>query len=105
MSVRVDSDQVTAQPQSFSAGFELTGSTQAGELILYTPLGSTAASLSWTPLLATLRTNDEVRQFESLNALVKQAIGTDLPVSALFAWLTLSGSFMGTDAHHDGWEA
>jgi outer membrane lipoprotein LolB len=99
MSVRVDSDHVTPQPQSFSAAFELTGSTETGELTLYTPLGSTAASLSWSPQMATLRTNDEVRQFESLGALVKQAIGTDLPVSALFAWLA------GDDVAVAGWRA
>lgn len=99
LSVRVDADQAPAQPQSFSAAFELSGSAQAGELALYTPLGSTAAALVWSPQTATLRTNDEVRHFESLDALIRQALGTDIPVSALFSWLA------GDDVAVAGWRA
>ena len=88
-----------AQPQSFTAEFELTGSSQTGELILYTPLGTTAATLSWTPLTAVMQTNTEIRTFESLDALIKQAIGTDIPVLALFAWLA------GDDKKVAGWRA
>jgi len=87
LAVRVESDQPQSQPQSFSAGFELTGNPLAGELTLYTPLGQTAAALSWSSQTATLRSNGEVRYFESLDALIKQAVGTEIPVVALFAWL------------------
>ena len=55
--------------------------------MLYTPLGSTAASLVWTPGTAILRRDGAVLQFESLDALIKQILGTELPVAALFAWL------------------
>lgn len=99
LSVRVDSAQAPPQAQSFSAAFELSGSAQAGELALYTPLGSTAAALAWSPQTATLRSNDEVRHFESLDALIKQALGTDIPVSALFSWLA------GDDVAAAGWRA
>ena len=75
------------QSQSFSAEFELTGNAQAGELTLYTPLGSTAAALSWSPQTARMRTNGEFHYFESLDALIRQAVGTEIPVVALFAWL------------------
>lgn len=83
LAVRVESDQ----PQSFAAEFELTGNAQAGELTLYTPIGGTAAALSWSAQTALMRTHGEVRYFESLDALIKQAVGTEIPVPALFAWL------------------
>jgi outer membrane lipoprotein LolB len=79
---------VEAQPvQSFSAAFELSGNAQAGALTLFTPLGTTAAALSWTPQASTLRSNTETRQFDSLGALMQQTLGAELPVAALFAWL------------------
>lgn len=83
LAVRVESDQ----PQSIAAGFELTGNALAGDLTLYTPLGTTAAALSWSSHTALMRTNGDVRHFESLDALIKQALGTEIPVVALFAWL------------------
>ncbi len=85
LSLRVLSDP--SQVQAFSAEFELTGSALEGELIFYTPLGSTAAALSWSPRTAVMRANGEDRYFESLEALIKQAVGTELPVSALFSWV------------------
>lgn len=87
LAVRVESGQPQSEPQSFAAGFELTGNALAGELTLYTPLGQTAAALSWSSQTATLRSNGDVRHFESLDALIEQAVGTEIPVAALFAWL------------------
>ncbi|WP_296444748.1 lipoprotein insertase outer membrane protein LolB [Rhodoferax sp. UBA5149] len=95
LAVRVESDQ----PQSFTAGFELTGNAQAGELTLFTPLGSTAAALSWSSQTALMRSNGDVRYFDSLNALIKQAVGTEIPVVALFAWLA------GDNMNVAGWSA
>lgn len=83
LAVRVESEQ----PQSLAAGFELTGNALAGELTLYTPLGNTAASLSWSSQTALIRANGDVRYFDSLDALIKQTVGTEIPVAALFAWL------------------
>lgn len=85
--------------QSFSAGFELRGQAPAGALTLYTPLGSTAAVLNWAPGTATLRTDGEVRQFASIDALVADATGSPLPVAALFDWLA------GRNVPVPGWEA
>jgi outer membrane lipoprotein LolB len=87
LAVRVEADLPQSPSQSFSAGFELSGNPLAGELTLYTPLGTTAATLTWTPQTATLRANGDIRYFESLAALIKQAVGTEIPVAALFAWL------------------
>jgi outer membrane lipoprotein LolB len=99
LAVRIEADTLQTKPQSFSAEFELAGSPLAGELILYTPLGTTAATLSWSAQTAVMRTNTDIRTFESLDALIKQAIGTDLPVTALFAWLA------GDNAKIAGWSA
>jgi outer membrane lipoprotein LolB len=74
--------------QSFSAGFELKGSARMGELTLYSPLGGTLAVMSWAPGAATLRSNGQARQFDSLEALAAQATGAAIPVAALFDWLS-----------------
>jgi len=95
LAVRVESDQ----PQSLAAGFELTGNALAGDLILYTPLGTTAAALSWSSHTALMRANGDVRHFDSLDALIKQALGTEIPVVALFAWLA------GDQMAAEGWTA
>ena len=97
MAIQIESE--LAQPQSFSAGFELSGNSQTGELTLYTPLGSTAAALTWADGEAILRSQGEVRYFDSLDALIKKAVGTELPVAALFAWLA------GENVAIAGWNA
>ncbi|MGB3071491.1 MAG: lipoprotein insertase outer membrane protein LolB [Ottowia sp.] len=74
-------------PQSFSAGFSLNGNAQAGELSLTSPLGSTLAVMKWQPGAATLNQDGKEKQYSSLDELVAQAIGTPIPVRALFAWL------------------
>jgi outer membrane lipoprotein LolB len=91
---------VENQPsQSFSAGFELRGRPDAGELKLHNPLGGTLAALNWGPGIATLRSGDTVRQFESIEALVAAATGTAIPVASLFDWLS------GNNTAVPGWEA
>lgn len=75
-------------PQSFSAGFTLVGSPDRGELTLFTPIGSTAAVLSWSPGVALLRAEGQPPQQEaSVDVLVERAAGAPLPVTALFDWL------------------
>jgi outer membrane lipoprotein LolB len=92
--------QVQDQPgQSFSAGFELKGNAQGGELSLYSPLGGTLAVLTWQPGSATLRSNGQERQFGSVDALVAHATGAAIPVGALFDWLR------GIDTPVTGWRA
>ena len=74
-------------PEAFFASFELKGNAQSGELLLFTPLGSTLAALAWTPGSARLTRGGEVREFASVDELVVAATGTSFPVTALFAWL------------------
>jgi outer membrane lipoprotein LolB len=85
--------------QSFSAGFELKGAPETGELSLFNPLGGTVAVLSWSPGTATLRANGQTRQFPSLESLAQEATGAPLPVAALFDWLA------GKATPIAGWEA
>lgn len=100
LALRVEADTTTQTPsQSFSAGFELTGNSQAGELLFFTPIGSTAAALHWTPTNALLQTPGETREFADLSQLLDSLLGTTLPVEALFGWLA------GQAAEAPGWQA
>ena len=96
LSVRVDS----LPPQSFTAGFDLRGSPQAGELQLTSPLGNTLATVQWSPEGADLRQGQQVTTRSSLDQLTTELIGTSLPVVALFGWLQGQHS---EDTH--GWQA
>jgi len=95
IALRIDADPV----QSMSAGFDLRGTAQVGELSLFTPLGSTIGRLVWSPGQALLRWNGEQRSFDSMEALTREATGTELPIASLFRWLT------GVQTAGDGWDA
>lgn len=86
-------------PQVLNAGFELAGQAERGELLLTTPLGSTAAHIEWREGLAELRAGDRHERHASLSALTQSLAGTVLPVGALFEWLA------GRQADADGWTA
>lgn len=86
-------------PQSFSAAFELRGNPQAGELTLYTPLGSTLARLQWAAGTARLEQGSGVRESASLDELLQDLTGSRLPVAALFDWL------QGRPSATNGWRA
>ena len=85
--------------QSFSAGFELQGSAESGELRLFTPLGSVLAQVDWVPGRARLQSAGETRESDSLETLLAQTLGAPIPVEALFAWL------QGTQTTASGWQA
>lgn len=74
-------------PQSFSAGFTLSGNAEAGELSLTSPLGNILAVMQWQPGKAVLRQGEQTRQFDSVDALAAETTGAPIPVRALFAWL------------------
>ena len=95
LALRIDADSV----QSFSAGFELKGNAQAGQLSLYSPLGATIAQMAWTPGDARLRWDGKERTFDSMDALTLQATGTELPVVSIFQWLA------GENVSTAGWQA
>ncbi len=99
LAITIPSSLEQTSAQSLSAGFELSGDPQAGALTLYTPLGGTAAVLSWSARSATLRSAGETRDFESLEGLIRHTLGTELPLVALFAWLA------GDNREVAGWQA
>lgn len=86
-----------SDPQSFSASFELRGSPESGSLQLFTPLGSSVALISWQPGNATLQQAQSQRNSASLEELVRDTLGTAIPIPALFAWL------QGQHQEADGW--
>lgn len=85
--------------QSFSAAFELSGSAQQGQFILLNPLGNTLARIQWNAGHAEITTGQTTRESESLDALLRDVLGTDIPVAALFSWLE------GTPVDAVGWQA
>ena len=97
LAVKVDADENDRLGRSLTAGFELTGNAIEGGLTLFTPLGGTAAVLTWSEAHASLLSQSTTRYYSSLKVLIEQAVGTDIPVNALFAWID------GTNASADGW--
>ena len=95
LAVQVDS----TPPQAFSAGFDLSGSPDTGELLLSTPLGNTVATVRWSPGLAELQRGSQVTRRASLGELSAELGDTPLPLTALFAWLR------GQPEVADGWTA
>ncbi|MEY5099020.1 MAG: Outer-rane lipoprotein LolB [Pseudomonadota bacterium] len=93
LSLQIESDP----PQAFHAGFELRGSAQAGELSLYSPLGTTLASARWHPEGAVLQRPDSSQAYPDLATLTTDLTGTALPVAALFDWL------QGDPTEAEGW--
>lgn len=87
-----------AQEQSFSASFHLQGTPEQGSLDVFNPLGSQIAKLQWQPGTALLQQGDRATQSGSLQDLLRQSLGTALPVQALFSWL------QGNNASAEGWQ-
>lgn len=75
-------------PQAFSAGFELSGNSSQGQLLLNSPLGTAVASAQWTAEQAVLRSGSDARHYRSMEELLTHATGAALPLAALFDWLT-----------------
>jgi len=85
--------------QSFSALFELQGSADKGSLVLLSPLGNRLAQLDWGDGHAQLLSGQDTRSSDSLDALVQEVTGTQVPIAALFSWLH------GTQTTATGWQA
>jgi outer membrane lipoprotein LolB len=95
MSLRIQSEPAT----SMSAGFLLRGEAVHGRLDLFSPLGTTLASLRWAPDEVQLQQGGQLQRFNSLDELTEQATGAALPVNALFDWLN------GIPSLSPGWQA
>lgn len=73
--------------RQWSAGFELRGTAQTGQLDLTSPLGTVVAQARWRPGAVELLQGGEHLQFDSLTALAQQLLGEPMPLEALFDWL------------------
>jgi outer membrane lipoprotein LolB len=85
-------------PETLSAGFELQGSAQSGQMLLLSPIGTTLARLQWEPQRARLEQGPQQIDSPSLQQLATQLTGTELPILALFEWLA------GRPADAMGWQ-
>lgn len=85
-------------PESLSAGFELQGSAQSGQMLLLSPIGTTLARLQWQPEFARLEQGQQQINSTSLQQLATQLTGTELPILAMFEWLA------GRSADAAGWQ-
>lgn len=85
-------------PESLSAGFELRGTAQAGQMVLLSPIGTSLAQLQWQPHHARLEQGLQQIDSSSLQNLATHMTGTELPITALFEWLA------GRPAEADGWQ-
>lgn len=92
----VRSDAGATQPaRSVSGQFELSGSASSGQLILTSPLGVTVARARWSaptgaqgqPSEIELEANGGTSHYPTLEAMMQQAIGDQLPLAAMFDWL------------------
>ena len=73
--------------QSFTANFDLRGSSDSGELRLSSALGTRLATATWGPGLARLQTPNGEQRFADLDELSYEALGEALPLAALADWL------------------
>lgn len=85
--------------KSFSASFLLEGSKERGNLRLSTALGTVLAELVWTSEGAVLTSSQGERKAPTLDTLLTEALGSPVPVEALFAWLH------GDAVQTSGWQA
>lgn len=83
LSLQMDSEP----PQSFHAGFELSGRPSEGDLRLLSPLGTLLSRVQWSDQNAILTQGSETSRHASLDDLVTTVTGAPLPVRALFDWL------------------
>jgi outer membrane lipoprotein LolB len=77
----------TEPVQSFTASFELAGGWPDAVLTIYNPLGMQMARVEWTPQAARLIQGSQIREAVSLESLIFQLTGTQLPAAALVDWL------------------
>lgn len=95
ISVTVQSDP----PRNLSASFSLDGDARQGELNLFSPLGTTLATLQWNPSTTQWLQGSQQRRFDSMAHLTEETTGAALPMDAMFDWLE------GRATPSPGWQA
>ena len=84
---RISLQVQSTPPQQMNASFALQGSAHAGQLDVFSPLGTTLASLQWNPKEAMLYQSDQPQRFASMAVLTESVVGTPLPLAEIFDWL------------------
>lgn len=82
---------LNANPELFSANFELQGSPQSGELTIYSPIGTTLAVANWSEHEAILTQGLSEKHFANMEDLTRQLTGANLPLTPLMSWLEVDG--------------
>jgi len=70
-----------------------------GELRLFGPLGNTLAVLTWLPDGAILSEGGRQQSAPSIDTLLRQTVGAEIPLTGLFHWLHRMPTVI------DGWRA
>lgn len=80
--------KVQGQPDnSWSAGFQLTGSADAGQMRLVSPIGTTLALARWAPQEASIERGQTIQRYSDASAMVRELLGADFQMTQLWAWL------------------
>ncbi len=87
LAVRVNAVAQGSVRQSFSSAFFVQGNPTQGQLVFFTPMGTTLATLDWNDRLASLHAPGITRHYNTLQELMISVMGVDVPLPALFAWL------------------
>ena len=82
--------------RSMSGQFELSGNASSGQLILTSPIGTTVARARWSDPTGTqgipsnieLEADGGTTHFATLEDMMQRAIGDQLPLPAMFDWLS-----------------
>lgn len=83
ISLQVQSDP----PQQLNASFALQGGAHKGQLDVFSPFGTTLATVQWTQQEAILQQGGQPQRFASIALLTERLTGTQLPMAELFDWL------------------
>lgn len=93
----VRTDATPTQPsRAVSGQFELSGNASDGQLILTSPLGTTIARARWSdpagtqgvPSRIELEADGGTTRYATLEEMMQRAIGDQLPLPAMFDWLS-----------------
>ena len=85
-------------PEQLNASFALQGGAQRGQLDVFSPFGTTLATLQWTPQEAVLHQGNQQKRFTSITVLTERLTGAQLPMTELFDWLN------GQPTAVEGWQ-
>jgi outer membrane lipoprotein LolB len=82
--------------RSMTGEFELSGNASSGQLVLTSPIGTTVARARWSdpvgshgePSKIELEADGATTRYATLEDMMQRAIGDQLPLAAMFDWLS-----------------